>query len=180
VTKTSGAGNWFWEAFDIITPIHSQKSNLFSTAQNTLTVGSQGIEDLRKIKALEQITDQKAISQAVGIASSPTTTSTVFVPMPDMSVVHSSKTGRVKVSYSATVGNSATGGQNRTQIYVNGAAISSDRSSNSAISTAANVNSDSFTVPVPIGTSKVDLYWRVNTGTGTAVETLRSLVVEDV
>jgi hypothetical protein len=168
------------DAIDIITPIHSPKSNLYLTAQNTLSIGSQGIEDLRKIKALEQITNQKAISQAVGIASSPTTTSTVFVPMPDMSVVHSSKTGRVKVSYSATVGNSAVGGQNRTQIYVNGAAISSDRSSNSAISTAANVNSDSFTVPVPIGTSKVDLYWRVNTGTGTAVETLRSLVVEDV
>jgi hypothetical protein len=179
VTKTSGAGNWFWEAFDIITPIHSPKSNLYSAAQNTLTVGSQGIEDLRKIKALEQITDQKAVSQATGVVSNPTTTSLTPVPCPDMSVTHVSKTGRIRLSYAVVRSHNAVA-NTAIQPYVNGQAVGELTRIAHSVG-FINCTSDSFVVNVPVGVNKVDLYWYAfDAGTTTGYLTARKLVVEDV
>lgn len=163
------------DAIDIITPIHSPKSNLYSAAQNTLPIGSQAIEDLRKLKPLEQVTDQKAVSQAVGVQSGPSTSSTAFVPCPDMSVTHFSKTGRLKVSWSLA-GQTVTNGA-RLVVYLNGQAVSPEASFNT--STGA-INAGSVAVFCPLGINKIDLYWRMlGAGTVTAFGLERILTVED-
>jgi hypothetical protein len=166
-------------SIDPITPIHSPKSNLFDTRQNTLTIGSQAIEDLRKIKSLEQITDQKAVSFATGIASNPTTTSLTAVPCPDMSVTHVSKTGRIRISYAVTRSHSATA-NTAIQPFVNGQAVGELTRIAHNVG-FINTTSDSFVVNVPIGVNKVDLYWYAfDAGTTTGWQTARKLVVEDV
>ena len=161
--------------FDVITPVHSQKSNLYAAAQNTLAIGSQAIEDLRKIKALEQVVDQKSVSQAFGVAASPSTSSTAYVPLPDLSVTHNTKSGRLKVSWSFA-GQTVTNGA-RLVIYLNGQAVGPELSFNSG---AGAINSGSAFINAPIGTNKIDLYWKMlGAGSVTALVRERVLTVEE-
>lgn len=178
VTFTNNTANFMdIGALDVITPIHSHKDNLYTEAQNTLSVGSQGIEDFRKISSLEQLTKAKAWAQAIGVASSPTTTSTAFVPMPDMSVTIKVTTGnKLRISYASAV--QTTSNATNTQAYINGAAVGVSKQSGS--STTLSEVSDSFLVPVAPGTYKVDVYWQIAAGTATATGLQRNLTVEEV
>jgi hypothetical protein len=166
------------ETLDIITPIHSYKAIEGRNFQNASLVGSQGIEDLRNTSMIKGLDQSKNVSQAFGVTLNPTTTSSGSpVPLPDMSVVHYSKTGKVKVSGFATVSGGTLGGF--LKVYVNG------ESTPGPISLFASTTQISLPfeeiVDVQPGPNKIDIYWAVvSAGTITANENRRVLTVEDV
>lgn len=82
---------------DIITPIYSPKSNERMILQNVISVGSQGLLDSRKFSIHQDLPENKMIAQAIGIVGSPQTSSTVLVPIPDMSVTVNTKGGLVEL-----------------------------------------------------------------------------------
>lgn len=164
------------DALDIITPIHSVKSNLLADLQNTLPVGSCSLQDSRQLVASNK-TQNKAWAQAVGVVSGPSTGSTTAVPCPDMScTIKVSNSGRIKATYSISNYNSSTF-LNYFQVYVNGIAVGAIHV---FYSTNAQTTSDTVIVPVSAGIHKVDVYWYTQGGTATAHTTYRSLVVEEL
>lgn len=175
---TNNTNNFYVDALDIITPIHSAKSNLSYDQQNTLSVGSQGMADSRALTPTKDIGAQtKNVSQATGIVASPTVTSTIAVPMPDMSIVHTNKTGRIKISYNLSLTNSANN-EMYTDIYVDG--VFQKRATSNGRTTQYDNRSDILTVSVSPGTHKVDIYWAVSAGTSTLYANQRVLTVEEV
>jgi hypothetical protein len=174
VTWASGSGSINVEAFDIITPIHSFKSDLYGDLQNSLPVGSNAISDDRATAAVAGLSPTKAWAQAVGITTSPTTTSTAFVPLPDMSVTIKTSGGSLEIFYSVSTSNSSN--TIFTQIYVDSIPVSNYRANSSGLDTM----SDCLIWPVGAGTHKVDVYWEVNSGTGTANQQERTLVVKEI
>jgi hypothetical protein len=158
VTLTSGNAINF-EAFDVITPIHSIKSNAYADFQNTLPVGSCGISDNRKTTPNKDVLPaQKAWAQAIGVASSPTTTSTVAVPCPDMGLTIKTNGGPLQVNFSINSYCSIAGQNHWFLLYVDGVQVS-------ALFPAENQNGWNTTssyqqiVPVSAGTHKVELFW---------------------
>lgn len=163
VRITSGnTGRWYADSFDIITPIHSPKINQPGDLQNTLPVGSCAIGDMRKFSAVA-VKPLTNWAQAVGIASSPTTTSTSAVPMPDMSLTLKTSGNPVEIFLNATLG-SSTATFPRIIIYVNGVAVGTEIQ-NYIAATALCVSSCSLIVPLSAGTHKIDGYWFTNSGT---------------
>lgn len=75
---------WQFQTFEQITPIHAVKSSRYSF-QNVRDVHC-GIADKRKTDLLPVKTRKRAIGHALGLLSNPTTTSTSYVPLPDMTV----------------------------------------------------------------------------------------------
>jgi len=163
---------------DVITPIHSPKSNLLSDRQNTLPVGSQSIADLRQIVSSIG-TQNKAWAVAVGSTSNPTVTSTVSVPLADMSLVIKTSGNPIDISYAITHYNSTSGVQVFFKIVVDGIFVGAEHSQNQT-GNAGVVISDRMIVPVCAGVHKVDVFWRVGANTGTAYETRRTLVVKEI
>ena len=171
------AMNWL----DIITPIHSTKSNLNSDLQNSLPVGSCSLSDNRQTTAIKA-TDRprKNWAQAVGIASSPTTSSTIYVPVPDLSVVIKTDSGQLRISYGMSWTNTSAGTTILCQVYMDGQPVGAEKSQ--AIPTAGyefNV-SDTFRVAASPGVHKIDLYFRTGGGVVLAVGVRRDLLVEEV
>lgn len=172
------------DAFDIITPIHSTKSNLYADLQNTLTVGSNSLMDSRKTSMVkETLPAQKAWAQAVGITNGPTSNVTypTLVPMPDMSVTVKTNGRPIKIDYSVVCTVDAAGAAAFAMVYpyVNGeGVIGSQRYTTEAVSAGSLTISGSIVHPVAAGTHKVDLYWSRGGGTAvTADGTRRSLTV---
>lgn len=182
ITKTAGAGSFFLEGMYIITPVYAAKSNTYFDVQNTGLVGSTGILDTRKTSMLKDASAQsKNVSQAYGSISGPTVTSTSHVPMADMSVVHTNKTGRIKVSYSAELSNSTIGNATVTAVAVDTVVnLSTERANAAALANDNRINTDAVIMNVSPGTHKVDVYWRVTGATTTANGIKRTLTVEDV
>ncbi len=169
--------------FDIITPIHSVKSNVYADLQNTLSVGSQGISDNRKLTPVKNVLPiQKAWVQAVGKQSSPTSTATFAVPMPDMSLTIKTNGQPLEISYSASLNNSTAGVYIYTRVYVDGVPVGTIQYTTSSPSGGGYVyiNADSVFVPVSAGTHKVDLYWYTSSGTITARELSRILKAKEI
>ena len=86
LNRLTGTNNFYNQGFDIVTPIHSPKSNLYADFQNTLPVGNCSLSDNRKLSSA-LLPSTKAWAQAIGITALPTTSSTTFVPFPDMSLI---------------------------------------------------------------------------------------------
>lgn len=165
------------DAFDIVTPIYSSKSTIYIDLQNSLPIGSNSIGDNRNITIVkDSLPSSKAWAQSLGLFSNPSTTSTSPVPMPDMSCTVKTKNGSLRVSYSASV----FAGSNHvfTQIYVDGIPVGDTIDTQSQ--TGIGITSDSIRIPISAGTHKVDIYWYLDGGTGTARNTARSLLVEEV
>jgi hypothetical protein len=178
VTYNSG-NNLFADAIDIITPIHSVKSNLYGDLQNTLTVGSCAISDNRKTTPTKDaLPAQKAWAQA--LATGGTTTSTSPVPMPGLSVTLKTSGGRVKASFAGMVYNNAGGGAIITTIYVNGVQAGGYNYPQSASAGYNEATCNVWTGLLPAGTHKIDVYWYVNTSTGNVAANYAALVVEEV
>jgi len=178
ISWTSGTGSINPEAFDIITPIHSYKSNLYADLQNALPVGSNSISDDRVFTPIANLPATKAWAQAIGITGGPTTTSTTLTPMPDMSVSIKTSGGALDISYCATT--SASGGAGdavQTQIFVDGVGQGSVKSN--SVGTATSTNTDRLFVDVSPGYHKVDVYWSVGSGTATAGASQRNLTVKE-
>jgi hypothetical protein len=182
VTYNTGA-TFPVEAFDIITPIHSQKSNLYSDLQNTLPVGSQGINDNRKTSAIkEALPAQKGSAQAVGIVSAPSTTapSTSLVPIPDLSCIVKTSGGPLDIDFYIEFANSTQGAGTAFQIYVDGVPVGpSLGETNEAVANLYTYTSRFATVQVAPGTHQVDVRWGVYSGTSTGFLTSRLLRVRE-
>lgn len=164
-TKTgAGVEPMILHALDIITPLHSPKSNLFADLQNTLTVGSNSI---CSSILMNPVSERKAWAQAVGITAAPTTTSTSAVPLPDLSVTIKSSGNPLIIGLDANVRNSSTANVTYLHVFVNGKLEKTYRQTTD-VAAYHNTLSALTVVAAPEGINKVDVYWSVNSGTSTA------------
>jgi hypothetical protein len=171
------------DAIDVITPIHTYDSNVYATLQNTLTVGNNSLMDSRQTSPNpSSLTTPKALVQAVGVTSNPTTTSTSFVPCPDMSVTIKTTGGSLYISYAIDFYCSAAGATGAAfQIYLDGVAVGTPKTLNSYVSGANMFAADIICCPCSSGYHKVDVYFSaVSTVTVTAYTTQRTLIVREL
>lgn len=168
-----------YHAVDEITPIHSHAFNGPFVLQNTLALGDNGIIDAREFNK-NDVQPENTISHAIGVTGDPTTSSSTPVPMPDMSVTHYSKTGKIKISYSTNM--SGISAEMQTRIYVDGNVRSQLRQQRVTTGSPIFVNSDVLPLKVGKGAHKIDVYWSSGGGTPglTANSQYRILLVEDV
>lgn len=167
---------------DIITPIHSVKSNIYADLQNTLPVGSQSISDNRKTTAIKDaLPATKAWAEAFGISSGPTTSSTSYVPMPDMSLTLKVAGGPVLLGFAAAIYNSGAGNATNLQLYVDGTAVPGPETN--MVQPVANqplTMSNAYIVNMSPGIHKIDLYWIVGAGTSTVSGVRRNMYVREL
>jgi len=163
------------EAIDVITPIHSYKNNGPFVLQNTLAVGSQGIEDSR---LLPSQVNSKNVVQARGIANI-TFNSSTYVPIADLSATIKTSGGLIDVSayYSAY----ATGAHDLyMQIYIDGIATGVTGFMQTV---AGSTNPQQATVEgsfyVSPGIHKVDIFYFVAAATVVNVYLDRALIVKE-
>lgn len=175
ITKISGSQLEI-EALGIITPVHSVKSQVPFDFNNSLPMGNTSIGDTRNFTPIKDASAaRKNVSQAVGVVSSPSTSSTSMVPIPDMSVTHTNKTGRIKISYSLSATSSTNGAF--FQIFVDGFAVGSLKQN--AATVTSNV-SDTLFLSVSPGAHKIDVYWQATGTATTAASNQRNLTVEEI
>jgi hypothetical protein len=167
------------DALDIITPVHSAKSNLLGDLQNTLPVGSQSLSDSRKFST-SQLGPQKAWAQAVAI-SSPTTNVTTLVPLPYMSITLRTSGGRVRAFFNGTTFNNTLAQTVQTVIFVDGSQASSFSAPQEAVASYNVTNVNSWTGVLSAGVHKFDVYWAASSsGTATGVQSTLNFIVEEV
>lgn len=180
IQKTAGAGSWNFSGLNLITPIHFAKSNTTFAQQNTLTVGSQGVADSRHTTIVKDShLQQKNVSQAYGVTSAPTTTSTSSVPMPEMNVTHTNSSGKIRISYAACMYASSSGIAMDTQVFVDGIAVGQFKRFHSVNNTYVATCLDNFILEVTPGVHNIVLCWSTSSGTLTA-NVGRTLTVEEI
>jgi len=174
---SAGTGLITAQSIDIITPIHSAKSNLAGDLQNALPVGSCALSDNRQT-SLIKTTDRprKNYAYAQGLAVSPTTSSSAYVPVPDMSVTLNTSGGRVLIAY--TMWSQQTSNTGGFQVYVDGAPVGTVKLQYSISPATVNL-SDTFVLPLAAGIHKIDLYWSCPT-TMTALAQSRTLMAAEI
>lgn len=164
------------ESFDIITPVHATKTNLFSDLQNSLPVGSCAISDNRKTTILkEALPSQKPWVQAFGITSDPTTTVNAATPMPDMFLVIRTFGNPIEVAYSTEIQNASTGNNSITYLYVDGVQVGVQKDCNTPSAGARFQTNDNQIVPVGPGVHTVAVYWQAAAGTLSATGARRNM-----
>lgn len=185
LTKTGGNGLISWtDIIEIITPIHAPKDVGPARLQNVATIGSSGVRDLRGLSPV-QYPAQKAWSQAIGVSTTPTTTSvSIATPLADLSCTIKTSGGQIQISYFAPVTNNASNNETVPAIYLNGTYVPGTLYSITQTSTTTGqrlLASSLVVVPVSAGTHKVDVYWSVSAGTGTSPgSALRVLTVREL
>lgn len=179
ITKTATGADYIHVGADIITPIHTPKLNA-PGIQNTLSVGSCAIGDLRNLPN-ETGEDIPNWAQAVGIASSPTTNVTTLVPLADMSVTIKTNGNPVEVSYHSVIANSSVGAVTALLIVIEGVNyLVSASEITQATADYRYVVASKIIIPMAAGVHKIDVYWNVSAGTGTARSTYRTLVAREL
>jgi hypothetical protein len=167
------------ECFDIITPIHSYKTNIYSDFQNTFAIGSQGIFDDRNLTILPNQSAAKYRGQAVGVLTSPTTSATSAVPMPDMSLVV--KTLGNWFDLRADVQIRTSSGNGVFLVFAVDGIVQNAIVGNSAPPATDDVGYGlSNLVYLSPGYHKIDLYWYAFSGTLTAIGTYRVMTVKEL
>jgi len=164
---------------DIITPVHSPKINQPGDLQNVLPVGSCAIGDSRKFSS----TSVKTLAnwaQAIGIASGPTTTSTSFVPVPDLSVTIKTSGNPVVLNYYVRLVADAAARNMQTAFYVDGVQVGSTKAIDTASANFDAFNTDNIIVALAAGTHKIDVYWLTTAGTATAKGISRNLTAREI
>ena len=178
---TGGDANLYVSGFNIITPLHSYKSNVYADIQNTLPVGSNSISDNRKITPIKDaLPVTKAWAQAIGITSGPSTTSTSMIPMPDMSCTIKTTGGPLDILFEGVFDHGTANGAAQWQIYVDGIAVTTLRDINLPTAGDEMQGMTSIIVPVSAGTHRVDVYWDTNTGTLSGRTTQRILKIREL
>jgi hypothetical protein len=182
VTWTSGS-NLQCDALDVITPLHSYKSNLYGDLQNTLPVGNNSLMDTRKTSMIKEAY-QKAWAQAIGINNSVSTSSSSPVPLADMSITVKTTGGPLAINFCGTFYNNAATGGTKTFIYVDGVAVgpfSMTDNPNVASAFIWMAQSNNVIVQVMAGVHKVDIYWSIiTTGTSSSYDVNRILTVREL
>lgn len=183
MTLTS-ANPFFIHGFDLITPIHSHKSNLYGNVQNTLTLGSQGLTDTRKISMIkEPLPGYKAWVQALGNQVDPTTTSsTLFVPVPDMNVSLRTTGGAIEIEYICHVVNNTANSGVFMAIVVDGVMVTNPNKYVNGVSTNYVITiADTIIVPASAGVHKIELHWHTDgSSTATAKDRIRVLKAREI
>lgn len=162
---------------DVITPIYSPKSNLPADLQNTLLIGNSAISDNRKLSPVKSEDPKKVRLQAQGISSGPTTTSTSYIPIPDMSLtVQVQRAAWYKLTCSIPIQNS---GANNSFIafFVDGIQVGTEQFQSTSFSFT--VCNDTLVYLMP-GVHKIDVCWKVGAGTVNSEVARRSLLVEEL
>lgn len=180
VTYNSGNNLQFSE-FDVITPIHSHKNNGAFVLQNTLSVGSQGINDSRGFG--KQISKNRgAIAKSLGITANPTIAVSTYAPIPDMLVTAKSETGFVHVEMPLTWHQTVADSTAFFTLYVDGNAIEyEEQASASTSTTTAGINTFNWKIAVGVGVHTYVAQWRTNgSGTMTATGIKRRLMISDI
>jgi hypothetical protein len=160
---------------DIITPIHSPKSNTDAAIQNTLAVGSCAISDNRKTSVSNKnLPIQKAWAQAFPVVNGApiaySTSSISAVPIPEMNLTIKTNGSPIEVNFISRIGFSGSIALD-IMLYVDGVYTGIGVSYFNANDSAANIMgiepSVNLTgiVPVSAGTHSVSIYWKVSGGT---------------
>lgn len=169
------------ESFDIITPIHSAKTNLYGDLQNTLPIGSQGVSDNRKTTPVKDILPvSKQWVQAFGISGDPTTTTNAAIPMPDMFLVIRTFGNPIEATYSVEIQNTSTGNNSFTFLYVDGQQVGVQKDCNTPTAGARFQTNDSQIIPVAPGVHTVAVYWTAAAGTLSATSTRRNMKAREI
>jgi len=183
IRVTNGTANFMdVEAIDVITPIYSPSSNIPAVFQNTLSVGSDSIADLRKWNDRD-ILDEKisTVVLAQAVTSSPSTTSTTSIPCPDMSATVYSKGSRFKISFTSTVRNTVAGNSCRFVLVIDGITLTETeiliQPGSANFDQGAVINHNMY---LSKGFHKVDVFWRTSAGTMSSSSNLRALLVEEM
>lgn len=174
LTKTAGTGQLYMEAFDIISPIHAPKLNGPYDGQVTLAVGSQSISDDRQfttIKAADKLPQR--VSRAYGIASSPTTTSTAYVPCPDMAIIVNSPGAWYTLNLNA-IGENSAGGTTLFTFFVDGVQVGIDQHTTSTANADIAIALQAFEYLSP-GVHFIQVFWKTDTATSRTTGTNRML-----
>jgi hypothetical protein len=179
LTATTG-GSLFFECLDIITPIHSPKTDLYGDVNSTLAIGNNAISDNRVVDPLLSAAPKRAWAQAVGISSSPSTTATIPVPVPDMSCVIKTSGNPIKISYSVCASLNASPTFVAYTVMLNGEFVGRTKYDMSSSINADHVVADSFIVPVAAGVHKIDLHWQVGSNQALGESIARNIMVEEI
>ena len=176
------AASMFVEAFDVITPIHSAKSITPFDLQNNLPIGSCAISDNRKTSAIKDSGSQiKSSSKAIGVSISPSTTSTTYIPCPDLSTtIRSANGGKFKIGAMINWRHNATNGYGIFTVYLNGVQVGIDNLTQTYIATADMMSYINETIVVGPGVHKIDIYWRTVSGTVNCQSLNRNMTVEEI
>jgi len=178
INWTSGTGSINPEAFDIITPIHSYKSNLYGDLQNTLPVGSTSLSDDRVFTPIAGLSTVKGWAQAIGASNGPAMSSTSPVPVPDLSCTIKTSGGRLRMSLFTAL-TSSSGNTMTLAFYVDG--VQAGVGVVAAAISGNNISvSNTQSIAVAPGFHKIDVYASVTAATWTFVGTSRSLLVEEI
>ncbi len=177
IQKTAGAGQWNYSGLHLITPVHSHKNNGPFVLQNTMSIGSQGVNSLAILPS--QI-DTKGVSTAVGVTSGPTSASATLIPVPDLSTTINCTTGRIKVSSFVTLRNNSLSASQSLAIFVNGQIFGPPSTIDIPVANNNNAHNIVSVLSVPIGINKIDIYHQTNAGTTTFAGVGRQLNVEEV
>lgn len=176
-----GTPNMLPSDLQIITPIHSAKSNIYADIQNTLPVGSCGISDNRKTTAVKDVLPAtKAWAQASGLGSTQSITATSQVPMLDMSTTIKTTGGRLKLSFSGAAYCNTSNNDLLFQFYVDGVAVGQEMKSQQNTASTFTPISMFYTIQASPGAHKVDVYWRVPSGVTSILNASRTLLVEEL
>jgi hypothetical protein len=168
------------EAIDIHSPVHSVRSSESYDANNSYMIGSCSLSDNRKSTPIkESVLRKKNTSIANGITVSPTTSSTAYVPLPDLSAVIKTNGDDIELDFCGTFINTAFVNSIYVRFYVDGIAVGNEMSASAPGANLSFVISNKAKIPVSAGTHKVDVYWRVDGSTFTAYQTQRVLTVKE-
>lgn len=132
--------------------------------------------------AIERIANDDNIGNQVhqvkGVTSSPTTTSTSYVDLTDMSITITTGASPVLILFSGSFRNSASGNRNFAIIDIDGTnKTESQRCAETSTAGFEDVISTSWIENVSAGSHTFKIEWKTDSGTATAQETERTLQV---
>jgi hypothetical protein len=146
--------------FYIIMPVYSPMLQLPYDYQNTLNVGNNSLADLRKTTPIVGSAVNKKSLSAFSVVSA-STSSTNYVPMPDMSLTFYHEGGNINFGFYSTNYTSASN-VGAIKLAVNGVLVGR---SSSACTTYQHAVSIIASMYLPKGFHKVDGCWKITGGT---------------
>jgi hypothetical protein len=144
---------------DVITPIHTHKNNGPYVLQNTLAVGSQGINDSRKWGS--QLSIAGNVSEAYGIQAA-STTSNSYVPFADMSTTIVTKGNPIEIQSSLPVTSNLNNQFLCWAVYVDGIAQNGTAATQLITAGYPFMMYHNMIVPVSAGYHKIDIFYKLN------------------
>lgn len=175
ITKTAGANATYYDAIDVITPIHAPTINGPYVLQNTLSLGNNNFLDLRKFNKRDiPLSTISRVSQSYGVGSQ---SFSANVPGVDMSITHQNTTGKIRINYVMSV-TSASTPYVIVQIYIDGVARGAAKMQTNIASNFVNVG-DLGVFNVSPGVHKIDIYL-ASSGTSSVYGVQRNITVEDI